>query len=160
MFLLLLVFTLFLGSCSSASHMSAFEVMSCLDTGDGYMYINGSDISSVNYISPPHLGYLYYGSRTELEELRYTESYCIYMSRSVFPSEIHIFKAKYQSDTDKLRRMLDSRAKLLSKPMINPNNSELLSPTGIECSVFSKGRFVFLLAGDSEEAISRIESLF
>ena len=140
--------------------MSALDVMTELGVGDGYIYINDSDISSFNYISSQRLGYLYYGVEKELDEIKYTESYCIYMSKSISLCEIHIFKAKYRSDVDLIMTMLESRAALLSHPQINPHSSSFLAPTGIECRVFSKGRYVFLLAGENREVQKRIEELF
>ncbi len=160
MFLLLIIFSLLLTSCRTVSDMSALEVMSKLDTGDGYLYTDSADISSVNYISSEDLGFLYYGKNIPLSETDYTESYCIFISKGIEPKEIHIFKAKYQSDVDMLKRMLQSRADILSKPQINPNSSVFFSQTGIKCRVLSKGRFVFLLAGTCENAFSDIEKIF
>lgn len=160
MLLLLIIFSLLLTSCRTASDLCALEVMSKLESGDGYLYTDGADISSVNYISSEDLGFLYYGKHTPLKETDYTESYCIFISKGINPKEIHIFKTKYQSDVDMLKRMLESRADILSKPQINPNSSMFFSQTGIECRVLSKGRFVFLLAGDYEKVFSDIENLF
>lgn len=140
--------------------MSALEVMAKLNTGDGYLYTDGADISSVNYISLEDLGFLYYGKSAPLTETDHTESYCVFISKGIEPSEIHIFKTKYQSDVDMLKRMLQSRADILAKPQINPNSSVFISPTGIKCRVLSKGRFVFLLAGNYESTLSEIEKLF
>ena len=139
-----------LTSCT-VSDTSAYDMMTTLDPPNGYLYISDADTSSDNYISPEKLGYLYYGENGSVEEINYTESYCIFIGRSISPTELHIFKAKYQSDVDKLKRMLQSRADLLSKPQINPNDSVFLTDTAIKCRVFSKGRFVFLAAGSSAD---------
>ncbi len=157
---LTLAFALLLSSCT-VSGMSAPDVMTKLDSGQGYVFVNGADISSVNYISPEKMGYLYYGEKTAVKELDYTESYCIHISKSISASEIHIFKAKYQSDVDKLKRMLQSRADILSKPQINPNDSDFLTDVAITSRVISKGRFVFLVAGeDSDAVLEKIEGIF
>lgn len=140
--------------------MSAPEVMTELGMENGYIYLNGSDISSINYIPDSRLGYLYYGEHKPLSETEHTESYCIYFSKGLEPKEIHIFKAKYLSDADILMRMLESRARLLRQKQINPHNSDFLTTTGIECKVFKKGRYVFLLAGDTEKEFKHIENLF
>ena len=145
--IVIILLTLALTSCA-VSDKSAYDMMLTLDPQNGYLYISDTDISSVNYISSERLGYLYYGEKTEIEEINYTESYCIYIGKNISPSEIHIFKAKYQSDVDKLKRMLQSRADILSKPQINPNDSNFLAETGIKCQVYAEGRFVFLVAGD------------
>lgn len=160
MLFLILIFSLFLSGCRSVTDMTAAEIMSRLDPRNGYLYISDSDISDANYISPETLGYLYYGEKTALAETDYTESYCIYINKSTSPKEIHIFKAKYQSDVDKLKRMLQSRADVLSKPRINPNNSRFLCDTAIKTQVFSKGRFVFLVAGEAAEITDNIEKVF
>lgn len=160
MLFILLILSLLLASCGKAEDKSAEGIMSMLDTGQGYIYINDRDISSINYISGERLGYLYYGEDIPPEETDCTESFCIFISKSISPGEIHIFKAKYQSDVDMLKRMLESRKQLLSKPQINPGSSEFLTDTAIECRVFSKGRFVFLTAGKGNELIPQIEKIF
>lgn len=157
---LLLTLTLLLGACGKAQDQSAEQLMSRLDISEGYKYINGCDISSVNYISAERLNYLYYGEQTPLAELDCTESYCIYISPCLGIDEIHIFKAKHQSDVDSLKRMLESRSKLLSKPQINPTDSDFIAETAVECRVFSKGRFVFLTAGEGCKHADSISALF
>ena len=154
------VLALFMTSCSVNRDMSAYMLMSRLGTENGYIYVNDCDVSSINYISPERLGYLYYGESTALCETDITESFCIYISRSIQVSEIHIFKAKHQSDVEALKRMLESRKKLLSKSQINPSDTDFISDTATECHVFFKGRFVFLTAGGGNDIIPRIEKLF
>ncbi len=156
---LLLFFTFILTSCGS-SFDSAFEVMEGIEVTNGNIYINDRDICEPEYISAEELGYLYYGESTPLAELDYTESYCIYMSRSRSISEVHIFEAKYQSDVDKLKRMLRSRTDFLSELRINPNPSDFFCDTEAEYEIFSKGRFVFLVIGNTEEKVKSIEKLF
>lgn len=134
--------------------------MEKLEIPYGIIYKNDTDICEAEYIASEELGYLYYGESSPLAELDYTESYCIYMSQSKCISEIHIYEAKYQSDVDALKRMLQSRADFLSEFRINPNPSDFFCDTEAECKVFSKGRFVFLVAGDTEEKLNNIEKLF
>ena len=158
-FILLLFFTLLLSACQS-SYKTAFEVMERLEISDGILYINDTDISEPEYITPEELGYIYYGEGTPLTELDYLESYCIYMSYAKAVSEIHIFEAKYQSDVEAVKRMLRSRADFLTELRINPNSSDFFCATGAECEIFSKGRFVFLVVGNTKERIKDIEKLF
>ena len=148
-----------LSSCGTTFD-SSFLVMQKLDTPNGNIYINDKDICDPGYISPYDLCRLYYGENTALTELDYTQSYCIYMSKSKEISEIHVFEAKYQSDVDKLKRMFQSRAELLTQTRINPNPSDFFCNTEAECEIFSKGRFVFLVVGDTEQRTKNIEKLF
>ncbi|MBR6513454.1 MAG: hypothetical protein IKT46_01340 [Clostridia bacterium] len=134
--------------------------MQRLYTPVGIIYKNDTDISQAEYISPEELSYLYYGESVPLAELDYTVSYCIYMSRSKAISEIHIFEAKYQSDVEAIKRMLQSRADFLTKLRINPNPSDFFCDTRAEYEIFSKGRFVFLVVGNTEKTTFQINSLF
>ncbi len=134
--------------------------MERLETPNGVLYKNDTDISEAEYISPEELGYLYYGESVPLAELDYTESYCIYMSRNKSISEVHIFEAKYQSDVEALKRMLQSRADFLCELRINPNPSDFFCDTEAEYEIFSKGRFVFLIIGNTKERVKSIEKLF
>ncbi len=155
----LLFLTLLLCSCRPA-YESASEVMGRLEIPDGIIYKNSADISEEEYISAEELGYLYYGESTPLAELDYLESYCIYMSQSKAISEIHILETKYQSDVEALKRMLQSRADFLSALRINPNPSDFFCDTEADCKILSKGRFVFLVVGNTEARITDIEKLF
>ncbi|MBQ3182570.1 MAG: hypothetical protein IJB24_08200 [Clostridia bacterium] len=158
-FVFLLLSILLLCSCRSA-YNTAFEVMQRLEAPNGAIYKNDTDISESEYISSEELGYLYYGESAPLAELDYLESYCIYMSYCKAISEIHIFETKYQSDVEALKRMLQSRADFLSELRINPNSSDFFCDTKADCEIFSKGRFVFLVVGNTEEKIKNIEKLF
>ena len=148
-----------LSACQS-SYKTALEVMEHLEVSNGALYKNDVDISEPEYITPEELGYLYYGESTPLAELDCLESYCIYMSLSKTVSEIHIFETKYQSDVEAVKRMLRSRADFLTELRINPNPSGFFCDTKAECEIFSKGRFVFLVVGDTKERIKNIEKLF
>lgn len=134
--------------------------MEHLEVSNGALYKNDVDISEAEYIASEELGFLYYGKRSPLTELDYLESYCIYMSRSKAVSEIHIFETKYQSDVEALKRMLQSRADFLTELRINPNPSDFFCDTKAECEIFSKGRFVFLIVGDTKERVTQVERLF
>lgn len=155
----LLFFTLLLPACQG-SYKTASEVMQRLEVSNGALYKNDVDICEAEYITSQELGFLYYGESAPLAELDYLESYCIYMSRSKAVSEIHIFEAKYQSDVEALKRMLGSRADFLTELRINPNPSDFFCDTKAECEIFSKGRFVFLIVGDTKERIKHVERLF
>ena len=148
-----------LSACQS-SYKTASEVMQRLEVSNGALYRNDVDICEAEYIAPEELGLLYYGESTPLAELDYLESYCIYMSYSKSISEIHIFETKYQSDVEALKRMLQSRADFLTELRINPNPSGFFCDTKAECEIFSKGRFVFLVVGDTEKRVKDIEKLF
>lgn len=157
---IILIFLLaFILSSCTVSFESASDVMDNLTLTNGIIYRNGSDISEDTYISAEKLGYLYYAESSPLNELSCIESYCIYVSKGKSISEIHILEAGYQSDTDTLKRMLTSRAELISKPRINPNPSNFFCDVGCDVAVFSKGRFVFLVAGNNE-AKRCIEEMF
>lgn len=159
--LLLLIMSLCLASCRAGADIDAEAFMKKLSPArSGYIYASGADPSSEKYISPEELNFLYYGENTALPELEYTESFCIFLSHGFPSEEIHVFKAKHQSDTEALKRMLKSRAELLSSPQINPNQSGFFGESDLECNVFSSGRFVFLTAGkDIAELNGRIEDL-
>ena len=134
--------------------------MEKLEVPYGIIYKNDTDICEAEYIASEELGYLYYGESLPLAELDYMESYCIYMSQGKSISEIHIIEAKYQSDVEALKRMLQSRADFLSELRINPNPSDFFCNTKADCRILSKGRFVFLVVGDTEERAKNIEKLF
>lgn len=158
-FVFVILFTLMLCSCQ-APYKTAADVMSRLDISNGIIYKNDKDICEAEYISPEELGYLYYGESTPLAELDYMESYCIYLSQGKSISELHIFEAKYQSDVEALKRMLKSRSDFLSAPGINPNSSDFFCDTEAECEILSRGRFVFLVVGDTKERTKSIDRLF
>lgn len=139
---------------------SAFGVMKNLDTPCGVIYKNGADICEAEYISTEELNFLYYGENIPLAELDCTKSYCIYMSQTKGISEIHIFETKYQSDVEAIKRMLSGRADFLSELRINPNPSDFFCDTKAECEIFSKGRFVFLIVGNTDAIRDSIEKLF
>ena len=153
------MFSLILCSCR-ASYGSALDVMDRLYTPCGTVYKNGTDMGEEGYISPEELGYLYYGERKPLAELECMKSYCIYLSKEKRISEIHILEAVYQSDVEALKRTLQSRGDFLSELRINPNQSDYFCDTKVEYEIFSKGRFVFLTVGDTEEITVQVDRLF
>ena len=157
--ILLLSFTLLFCSCRG-SYGNAASDMEKLEVSNGIIYRNDTDISEPEYIASEELGYLYYGDAVPLAELDYLESYCIYMSRNKAVNEIHIFESKYQSDVDKLKRMLQSRADFLCELRINPNPSDFFCDTKADCKILSKGRFVFLVVGNTDTVADNIERLF
>ncbi|MBQ4561180.1 MAG: hypothetical protein IJA55_02470 [Clostridia bacterium] len=134
--------------------------MEKLEIPYGIIYKNDTDICEAEYISSEELGYLYYGESLPLAELDYMKSYCIYMSQGKSISEIHILEAKYQSDVEALKRMLQSRADFLCELRINPNPSDFFCDTKAEYEIFSKGRFVFLVAGNTDRVRDSIEKHF
>ena len=159
--LFLLIFMLILcSSCIDHSDLTSSDLMALIATEtelkSGYTYIDAADISSENYISPEMLGYIYYGEMSAPEDLSYAENYCIRISTSATPFELHVYKAKYTSYTDELSRMLTSRGKLLSAPQINPNDSPFFSETELEYEVFCRKQFVFLVAGEDIEEVVRL----
>ncbi|MBE6686918.1 MAG: hypothetical protein E7591_06760 [Ruminococcaceae bacterium] len=155
-FVLCILFT----SCVSSPD-SAYDILQRLYTNglvlpDGYIYISGSELKDTGYISPEELGSLFYDEEKPPEELSVIESYAIYISKEKSPTELHIMKAKYRSEKDTLSRMLSRRKNILQKPEINPYSCDFLCEKPKECEVFSKGDFVFLVAG---EDISRITEI-
>ncbi len=156
--LFLLIFMLILcSSCIDHSDLTSSDLMARIATETelmpGYTYIDAADISSENYISPEMLGYIYYGEMSAPEDLSYAENYCIRISASAAPFELHVYKAKYTSYTDELSRMLKSRGELLSAPRINPHDSPFFSEAELEYEVFSCKNFVFLVIGEDIEAV-------
>lgn len=147
--LLIFIISLCLSGCIRAGQPSPHELVKELARGkSGYIYTDAAKRASRQYISPQELSYLYYGNNNALPEADRTESFCIFISCDPSPTEIHIFKAKYQSDTDELAAMLQSRGKLLASPVINPNTGELFCKSPIDYRLFCKGRYVALVAGE------------
>ena len=163
--LVILILTLLTAcSCGITSETSASDVMAKVTSkealiGDAATYIDCADESSENYIAPEDLGYLYYNEKSAPEELSCIESYCIQISKTKQIGEIHIFRVRYQSDTNSVIRMLNRRAALLCKSEINPNESAFFAEKAPDARVFSRGKFVFLIAGENidkmESAIKR-----
>lgn len=159
--LILIILSICLTSCSRERSADCRSLMDSADHGkSGYRYSDCLDKSAEEYISETELSRLYYGKSLPLAELEYIEEFCIFISNSLTGEEIHILKARHQSDTDSLLRMLECRAELLSKGQINPNQGDFLFPPARQCVCFSKGRFVFLAVGErAEELRSALLSL-
>ncbi|MBR5516121.1 MAG: DUF4358 domain-containing protein [Clostridia bacterium] len=150
--IIILSFCLILFSCAQSPE-SALEIMQrFFDKGvslpDGFLYTSRAQESSESYISQSELGALYYENEEVPKELEVIESYAIYISKGTEINELHIFKTKYRSERDTVERMLNRRKKMLLTPEINPNSSEFLCEKVKECEVFSKGNYIFLIAGE------------
>lgn len=149
--IMLFLSLLFLFGCV-ADPDCASDIMTRVTSGDtalpdAYTYVNGALVSEESYLSDDDFGYLYYDEHSAPEELEAVESYCIRISKGYDIHEIHIIKTVHRSDNDMIERMLERRGRLLCAPRINPNNSEFLCDGAEEYEVFSKGNFVFLVAG-------------
>lgn len=161
--IMLFLCPVFLFGCT-VSPDSATDIMARLTSKDiflpdAFTYVSGSLISEEGYLSDEELGYLYYDEHKAPEELSAIEDYCIRISKGYDIHEIHIIKTRHSSDNDMIARMLERRKVLLCAPRINPNNSEFLCDGAEECEVFSKGNFVFLVAGkDILPVIEAIEN--
>lgn len=140
--------------------LSAPELMERVKQGIGsmpdcYIFTNTAGAASEHYITHNDLGYLYYNKDEAPEEMNCIESFSIALSKADLVYELHIIKTHYQSDTDKIERMLARRAKLLTTQGINPHDSEFFGTKAKNALVFSRGRYVFLCASDNTDVICR-----
>lgn len=162
--IIILCFCLALFSCAQSKD-SAEDIMqrlvnSGVELPDGCLYISNSEAYSQNYLSKEELYGLYYEDNKNQGELELTQSYAIYIAKGRQVQELHIIKTKHRSENDTIRRMLSRRGEILTTPEINPHSSELYIEKPKECKVFSKGSFVFLVAGDDiSEILEKIEKI-
>ena len=164
LFIILLSSIVLLSSCVNDTR-STEDIISLLSESGitlpaGFNYYKDAPLSSEGYISDSELGTLYYDNPDIPCELEVTEDYHILISKATKVFEIHIFKTIHSSDNDMIERMLTRRANILTSPQINPSSSRFMCEVAKESSVFSKGNFVFLVAGDDiSEVTNAIEEI-
>ncbi|MBQ3100271.1 MAG: hypothetical protein IJC50_04690 [Clostridia bacterium] len=159
--LLAVAFCLMLTSCTNtengacSSDLVSLAVTECESLKGSYtVYISTATEGQDGYLCPVDFYSLYYTEAGHANELDLLDDWCIALSASGKPRELHILKLKSKSERPKIEEMLRRRQKKLISPELYRPQSEFLYQKPDDAEVFFYGNFVILCSSDNvEEAI-------
>lgn len=123
-------------------------------SGDARVWFSEADRSGANYMPRELAGYLYAGNADpDFDVIDRAESFAVYVGRGLEIQEIHIFKAKSLSETDRLLWMLNSRAETLNSSGEESYFKTLLKAYPISAEVRRYGKYVVMAATAENDAI-------
>ena len=156
------VLCLLLTSCSSAessacsSDLVSRAVTECESLRGSYtVYISTASEGQDGYLCSEDFYSLYHTETGHANELELLDDWCIALSASGEPKELHVLKLKSKSDRPKIEEMLKRRQKKLLSPELYRTESEFLYQKPDEAEVFFYGNFVILCASDNVEEATR-----
>jgi len=133
------------GACDLASK----AISDCQSLAGSYaVYFADASEADSGYLSDDDFYSLYYGKAENSNELSLLCDWCVALSKSGTPRELHILKLKSKSERPKVKEMLERRKKRLLLPELYGAQSDFLYTRPRQAEVFYHGYFVILCAAD------------
>lgn len=151
---LIFVICLFLQSCGSNATADeiAFKLLNLYPTVPPCsQYVKYSGEHEAGYITPEDFSYFYTGKHQELPEWDLIDQFRVIMSDSTYFFEIHVIKVKSSADTEEIAKLLERRVRLID--LYNKEESDYPAEKPL---LYTKGKYVILIATDDNEAASRL----
>ena len=157
---ILIAVCLYLASCAPtpndtrSSDLASKVISECQSLAGSYsIYLADAVEGQTGYLCSDDFYSLYHTGSTNANELSLIDDWCIALSKSGTPRELHILKLKSKSDRPKIKEMLERRKRRLLLPELYGAQSEFLYTRPKQAEVFYHGYFVILCACDDPKQV-------
>jgi hypothetical protein len=161
--LILIAVCLCLASCTQASNdtqasdLASKTISECQSLAGSYsVYLAKGTEGQTGYLCDDDFYELYYTKTAHANELLLLDDWCIALSRSGTPRELHVLKLKSKSERPKIKEMLERRKKRLLSPELYGAQSDFLYTRPSQAEVFYHGYFVILCASDDVGSVIKL----